>query len=89
MDPVTGFAGTHAYDPPRGIALEAGAYTAYTFNELGTELRSKWRRLSSPTEASALARSKIPGRPGYWFLVGSGPWEGFWIRDTSRIDPVD
>jgi hypothetical protein len=89
MDPANRFAGTHAYDPPRGIAFEAGAYTGYTFNELGTELRSKWRRLSSPSEATAVARSRIPGRPGYWFLVGSGAWEGFWIRDTSRVARVD
>jgi len=86
MNPVDHFPGTHSYKEPRRIAIEPGAHTAYTLNALGTELRSKWRRLDAGGDAPVIARSRIPRHNGYWFLVGGGPWEGYWLRDNAKVD---
>lgn len=88
IQPVSTFAGARTYDPPRQTTVEAGPHTAYTFNALGTELRSKWRRLDGTTTLQVAARSRVPGRNGYWFLVASGPWEGYWLRDNAQVNLV-
>ena len=39
-------------------------------------------------KALVLRRSRLPNRDGYWFYVVAGPFDGYWLRDTSRVDLV-
>ena len=86
---VDTFPGAKSYDPPRTIALAAARYTGYAFNHLGTQLRTKSSRIDSPMTLQTTHRSQIPGRSGRWFYVIDGPWAGYWLRDTARIDWAD
>lgn len=86
---VDTFPGAREYQPPRRLSFEAGTYTGYTYNALGTRLRELSFTLGSPSGASAARRARIPGQPGRWFYVVDGVWDGYWIRDTARVDLVD
>jgi Lysyl oxidase len=86
ITPVDTFPGARTYNPPRRIVFESGTYTGYTFNRLGTMLRSKRSTLWNASGASTIRRAQIPGRTGRWFYVVDGIWAGYWIRDTARVD---
>jgi hypothetical protein len=86
ITPAKTFAGAVEWDPWRRIQLQPGTYTGYRFNSLGTELRTKTDEIGSVAEADTVRRARIPGRGGRWFYVKSGRWEGYWLRDTSRIE---
>jgi hypothetical protein len=89
VTPVDAFAGAKTYDPPRMITLAAGRHTGHAFNHLGTQLRTKKATIDSQMTLQTTRRSQIPGRSGRWFYVIDGPWAGYWLRDTARIDWAD
>jgi hypothetical protein len=86
ITPVSNFSGSRAYDPPRRIVFDAGTYTGYTFNALGTALRAKKAKLANVSGASVIRRAPVPGHGGRWFYVIDGIWAGYWIRDSARVD---
>jgi hypothetical protein len=89
VTPADTFPGAKAYEPPRLIALAAGRFTGYAFNHLGTQLRTTTATIDSPMTLQTTRRSQIPGRDGRWFYVIDGPWAGYWLRDSARIDWAD
>ena len=89
VTPADTFPGTKAYEPPRLIALAAGRYTGYAFNHLGTQLRTTKAAIEGPMTLQTTRRSQIPGQSGRWFYVIDGPWAGYWLRDSARIDWAD
>ena len=89
ITPVDTFDGAREYRRPRRISFEAGTYTGFTFNALGTRLRDRRSTLGAPSGASVVRRAAIPGQPGRWFYVVDGIWAGYWIRDTASVNLVD
>jgi Lysyl oxidase len=86
---VSTFPGAKTYDPPRLIEVAAGRHTGYAFNHLGTQLRATKVSVDSPMTLQTSARAAIPGRSGRWFHVLDGPWAGYWLRDTARVNWAD
>ena len=86
ITPASTFPGARDWDPDRTIVLQPGTFTGYTFNELATRLRSKRLTLEEITTAQTARRARIPRQDGRWFYVTSGPWDGYWIRDTGKVD---
>jgi Lysyl oxidase len=86
ITPAETFAGATTWDPARDIAFQPSTYVGYTFNRLGTVLRSKRVTLDEATTAQAARRARIPGQDGRWFYVTSGTWDGYWIRDTAKVE---
>jgi hypothetical protein len=86
MTPATTFPGAREYSRPKRIVFEPGTYTGLAVNSLGTVLRTRPATLQNSSGASAARRARLPGRPGYWFYVVDGIWEGYWIRDTARVE---
>jgi hypothetical protein len=86
ITPAKTFADATSWEPDRRIVMQPGTYTGYTFNRLGTELHSNTDEIGRVREFDTARRARIPGRNGRWFYVKSGPWDGYWLRDTSRVD---
>jgi hypothetical protein len=66
------------------LAFSAGTFTGYRFSSTGAITASKTFTLSQASSAPFLARSRIFGRAGTWFLIGAGVWSGYWILETPR-----
>jgi Lysyl oxidase len=86
MQPVTTYAGAQAYEPPQSIIFEPAVHVGYKLNSRGTELDRAWHHPTAPRTGSASVRATVPGRPGHWFYVVSGPYAGYWFRDTAEVD---
>ncbi len=86
ITPAKTFPGAVEWDPMRRIVMQPGTYTGYTFNALGTELRTRTHTKGRGSGADTVRRARVPGREGRWFYVKSGTWDGYWLRDTSRVD---
>ena len=86
ITPATTFAGAREWDPSRTIVFQPATYVGYTFNRLGTELRSKRVSLQENYTARTARRAPIPGQDGRWFYVVNGTWKGYWIRDTGKVE---
>jgi hypothetical protein len=86
MQPVTSYAGGHAFDPPRDLTFQSAVHIGYRFNSKGTELARVWRHPIAPRPGSASIMAAVPGRAGQWLYVVSGPYAGYWFRDTADID---
>ena len=86
ITPVETFPGAIEYDPPRRLAFQAGSYTGYRFNELGTRLRTRRVTLAEASGAPTARRSRIPHEDGRWFYVVGGALDGYWIRDSARVE---
>jgi uncharacterized protein YkwD len=74
------------YDPLRAIRLEAGQYTGLHFDKAGRVTGKKRSTLRHVRSFSTSARAIINGCP--FFLVESGRWSGYWLRDGSRVTRV-
>jgi hypothetical protein len=88
ITPAQTFPGTKVYEPRRTISIRRGTYTGRTFNTLGTQLRARRTTLDVNRQATVVRVSRIPGQQGRWFLVTSGTWDGYWLRDTAGVDLV-
>ena len=88
MTPVDDFPGSRTYDPPARAVIEPGTHAGQTVNALGTQVRSLRLTFDETRKALVLRRSRLPNRDGYWFYVVAGPFDGYWLRDTSRVDLV-
>ncbi len=86
ITPARTFAGAREWDPNRRISFQPGAYTGWTFNELGTRLRSRTVTLDHASSRQAARRARIPNENGRWFYVVSGPLDGYWVRDTAKVE---
>jgi uncharacterized protein YkwD len=71
------------FNPEPRLITEAGRYVGLRFNWLGRETAVKRLTFAHWRSPSAAARAVINGRR--YFLMGSGPLEGFWVRDTAKI----
>jgi hypothetical protein len=86
MRPVTSYAGAQAFDPPRAVTFQPAVHIGYRFNSKGTELARIWRHPTVSRPGTAAVRASVPGRTGQWLYVDSGPYAGYWFRDTADID---
>ncbi len=86
VTPVHTFPGAREWDPPRRIRFRPGTYTGWTFNELGTRVRPEQVILDDPSSRRTARRARIPNQDGRWFYVLTGPLEGYWVRDTAKIE---
>jgi D-glucuronyl C5-epimerase C-terminus len=66
------------------VYFSAGTFTGYRFSASGSIVATKPFTLSRASSAPYLARSRIFGRAGSWFLIGAGVWSGYWILETPR-----
>jgi hypothetical protein len=88
MQPVATYAGAQTFDPPQDLVFQPAVQVGYKLNSKGTELGRIWRHPTVPRSGSASVRAQVPGRTGSWFYVVSGPYAGYWFRDTKDIDPA-
>jgi hypothetical protein len=88
MQPVTTFPGAGTFDPPLALIFQPALHIGYKLNSKGTELDRIRRNPTQPVSGSASVRAQVPGRSGYWFYIVSGPYAGYWFRDTQDIDPA-
>ena len=86
MQPVSTYPDARTFEPAANVVFDAGPHTGYVLNSVGTELDHIWRNPSSPRSGTTAVRTRVPGRPGYWIYVISGPYSGYWFRDTAAID---
>ncbi|HYN64249.1 MAG TPA: hypothetical protein VES36_06555, partial [Candidatus Limnocylindrales bacterium] len=80
---VRGMTSHKAYDPALWLVVKPGTYTAFRFGWLGGVQREKVLRTSSRTKMHTSERAVINGRP--YFLVSSGPLDGYWLRDSDNV----
>jgi hypothetical protein len=66
------------------VYFSAGTFTGYRFTTSGAITATKPFTLSQASSAPFLARRRIFGRAGSWFLIGAGVWSGYWILETPR-----
>jgi hypothetical protein len=83
--PVTSFHGAETFDPPRDVVFEPAVHIGYRLNSKGTELDRIWRHPTVSRPGTAAVRAQVPGRPGSWLYIVSGPYAGWWFRDTADI----
>jgi hypothetical protein len=86
MAPVTNYQGAETFDPPREVVFQPAVHLGYQFNSKGTELDRMRRHPTVPRSGTAAVRAEVPGRSGQWLYIVSGPYAGWWFRDTSDID---
>ena len=86
MAPVTSYAGAQTFTPPRDVVFEPAVHIGYKLNSKGTELGRIWRHPTVPRDGSAAVRAEVPGRSGQWLYIVSGPYAGYWFRDSAEID---
>jgi hypothetical protein len=86
MQPVTTFPDARTFDPPAEVVFKPGPHVGYRLNSRGTDLGSIWRNPDSPRSGTTAVRARVPGRAGRWIYVDSGPYRGYWFRDTADID---
>jgi hypothetical protein len=86
MRPATTFAGAQAFDPPRAVTFQPAVHIGYRLNSKGTELGRIWRHPTVDRSGTAAVRAAVPGRSGQWLYIVSGPYAGYWFRDTADID---
>ena len=74
------------FPPPASgtVRFIAGTHSAYRFSSSGAILSSKRATLTRTSIAPAEARQRIRGRYGYWYLIDSGAFAGYWIREVPR-----
>jgi hypothetical protein len=68
------------------VVFQPAVHIGYRFNSKGTELARIWRHPTVPRGGAAAMRAQVPGRSGAWLYVVSGPYGGYWFRDTADID---
>jgi hypothetical protein len=83
---VNDFPGSTTFDPARRIAYEPGTYFGRTFNSRGTTLRARKVSIGQVTTGRTMRRAVPPGFEDPWLFITKGPLQGYWVRDTSRID---
>jgi hypothetical protein len=86
MRPATTYAGAQAIDPPRAVTFQPAVHIGYRLNSKGTELGRIWRHPTVDRSGTAAVRAAVPGRSGQWLYIVSGPYAGYWFRDTADID---
>ena len=65
------------------ITVIPGIYTGLRFDSSGRVVgRRTWRTITS-ARLTVTRRERIYHRPGYWFLVASGPWTGYYLREQA------
>jgi uncharacterized protein YkwD len=83
---VRGTTEKHSWSSSHTLRLVDGRYTGFRFDRLGRVTAKKTGSLSRNWRFEAAGRAVINGRS--YFLMDEGKWAGYWIRDTSRVDPV-
>jgi hypothetical protein len=81
---VRGMTQYRGYATAREVVLEAGTYRGAKFDSLGRATDVRSRTFNHKREAQIGARAIINGR-GY-LRFSSGYLDGYWVRDTSKID---
>lgn len=80
---VRGTTTRRAYVPAAQLVVKAGKYTAFKFDWLGGPTAQKVLRVGGTVKMRASLKAIISGRP--YYLVSSGPLEGFWLRDSYNV----
>jgi Lysyl oxidase len=88
VTPVDDFPGSVTWNPSRQITFARGRYVGLRVNARGTVLRNRRVTLDTSRQGKAFRRATLPGRDGKWLYVVSGPFQEWWVRDTSRIDVI-
>jgi hypothetical protein len=83
--PVSTFLGDINWDPPRHVTFAPAVHIGYKLNSQGTTLDRDWRRNADERGGTASARATPPGRTGRWLYVVSGPFAGYWFKDSDDI----
>ena len=86
--PVTSFTGGDNWDPPKRARIEPGPHSGFTFNSVGTVLRTKRVTVKSERHVTVPARGTPPGSSRRYLYMTSGPFEGFWVRPGDGIQLV-
>jgi hypothetical protein len=85
---VTTYPDAETWEPPRDVVFQPAVHVGYRFNSRGTELDRVWRRPTTARPGAAASRATPPGRTGHWLYIVSGPYAGYWFRDSPDIDFV-
>jgi uncharacterized protein YkwD len=80
---VRGVTARTNYAPSKQLLVKPGKYTGLQFDWMGGIERQKGFRTSSRAKMRTSARAMISGR--MFFLVSSGPLEGYWLRDVDEV----
>jgi uncharacterized protein YkwD len=83
---VRGTTEKHIWSSSHTVWMADGTYTGFRFDKLGRVTAKKTRSLPRNWRYEAAGRAVINGRD--YFLMDEGKWDGYWIRDTSRVKPV-
>lgn len=65
------------------ISFATGTHYAYRFGYDGRILDTKSITLTSPSQALASGRGKIPNRSGAWLYVANGAFAGYWVQEDA------
>jgi hypothetical protein len=76
------------YRPARDATLNGGKHNAYDIAQDGDLLRRRHSTLRSTGSYDVVQRAVVPNLPGGWILLGSGPFDGHWLRE-SRTQHLD
>ncbi len=64
------------------VLLAAGAHPAHRFDTTGVVTARKTFTASRPTAATALERTRIRGRGGYWYKISGGALAGWYLPEA-------
>lgn len=77
----------HADDPgsdvPGAVVLEPGTVVGYRFGADGSETAAHSVLLTQRTTAPASGRTRVAGRPGYFFAVTAGSFAGYLVPEEA------
>jgi hypothetical protein len=74
-----------AYSPSVSLSLGVGTNTGYKLTLDGKPTDWKHSTLAAPTTATTSLRRTLPGQAGVWFRMTSGPWKGYWLRESDAV----
>lgn len=67
------------FQTARPLTLAAGAHVGRRFSTYGVVVASKTYEAASGAVVWTTQRSGIPRQGGWWYLITTGPLEGYWI----------
>ena len=63
--------------------IGTGTQCVVQFTAGGGILRERTFKTRTVLRPMVSQRSRIYGRPGYWLLIATGKWKGYWIREGA------
>jgi uncharacterized protein YkwD len=83
---VRGLTQRDRFHAGKQVRLEPGRYQGKQFDWLGRVKEGKSYTFGHARTLSTSAHAIINGQ--HYYMISSGPLEGYWVRDTPKVDPA-